>query len=113
MLMKEYISKVYEKFYESDLFDANWTKIDEQISMLEWLDDHQLTIEAAALVKIQTKGKPTCNQVHTYAECFVPTIIEVVEYLVDQYEKTGDLPVKHKFILQYYLALSQVGFIVY
>jgi hypothetical protein len=107
------VTQVYRKFYDSDSIDEGWTEIDEQMSMLEWLDDNQLVVEAAVLIQLQTQGQPRCDQNHPISECFVPTIIEAVGYILDLFGKSGNLHAKNKFILQYYLALSQIKFIVY
>lgn len=107
------VTQVYRKFYESDSADEGWTDIDEQMSMLEWLDDNQLVVEAAVLMQLQAQGTPRCGQPHPISQCFVPTIVEAVGYILDLFANTGSLHAKNKFILQYYLALSQIGFIVY
>ncbi|NJO48230.1 MAG: hypothetical protein HC840_00780 [Leptolyngbyaceae cyanobacterium RM2_2_4] len=110
---QETVLKVYRRFVDADNAETQWTNIDEQMSMLEWIEDQQLVIEAAVLIQLQSQGEPRCNQNHPVSECFVPSIIESVGYILDMYAQTGHLHAKNKFILQYYLAMSQVGFIVY
>lgn len=107
------VTKVYRRFYESDLADAEWTDIDEQMTMLEWLDDNQLATESRVKFNEHVNGKPRCMQDHTGSECFVPTIIEATSAILDLYESTSNLHEKNRFILRYYLALSQVGFILF
>lgn len=107
------VTKVFRRFYDADQAETQWTNIDEQMSMLEWLDDHQLVIEAAVLIQIQSSGEPRCNQNHPISECFIPLVIEAAGHILDLYAKTGNLHPNNKFVLQYYLAMSQVGFIVY
>lgn len=110
---QETVSKVYRRFVEADAAETAWTTIDEQMSMLEWLEDTQLAIEAAVLLQLHSQGNPRCNQDHPASECFIPLIIESVTHILDLYAKTANLHVKNKFILQYYLAMTQVGYIKY
>lgn len=110
---QEVVSQVYRRFYDADANDKNWTNIDEQMHMLDWLDDNQLIVEAAVLYQIQTAGEPRCNQKHPITECFIPLVIDAVTSILDLFAETGSLHEKNRFILQYYLAMSQVGFIVY
>lgn len=110
---RETVKLVYQRFVESDGLDQAWSDLDEQMSLLEWLDDGQLIIEASVKIKEQTMGQPRCNQNHSIGDCFVPTIIEAVGLILDLYSKTGNLHSNNKFIVKYYLALSQVGFIIY
>lgn len=110
---QEIVSRVYVKFYKSDCTDEGWTDIDEQMSHLEYLEDNQLVIESAVLIQLQSGGQPKCTLDHPNKECFVPIVIEAVGYILDLYESTSNLHPKNKFILQYYLALSQVGHILY
>jgi len=107
------VSQVFQRFVESDTAERGWSDVDEQMSMLEWLSDGQLAIEASVLLQIQSGGNPQCRQEHSKSACFVPTILEAVGVILDLYGKTSNLHPRNKFILQYYLALSQVGFIVY
>ncbi len=110
---QETVSRVYRRFADADAAATSWTDVDEQISILEWIDDRQLIIESAVLVQLQSQGEPRCNQDHPISECFIPLIIEAVNHILELYEKTGNLHINNKFILQYYLALSQVGLIIY
>lgn len=106
------VLQVYRRFVESDLSDTEWTDVDEAMSMLEWIDDSQLVKEASVKIMEHMAGTPKCNQYHGDLPCFVPTIIEASTYIVDLYNSTENLHPKNRFILQYYLALSQVGFIL-
>ncbi len=106
------VTQVYRRFFDSDLADTEWTDVDEAMSMLDWLDDKQLVKEAAVKIMEHTAGTPKCNQYHGDLPCFVPTIIEASTYIVDLYTDTENLHEKNRFILQYYLALAQVGFII-
>lgn len=110
---QETVKNVFSKLAAADAAETSWTDIDEQMSMLEWIDDPQLVVEAAVIMAIHSKGEPRCGTDHDLTECFVPTLVEAVGIILDLYGKTGNLHVKNKFILQYYLAMAQVGFIRY
>lgn len=107
------VKYVFGKLAAADNAETSWTDIDEQMSMLEWIDDPQLVIEAAVVMSLHSKGEPRCGTDHPISECFVPVLVEAIGYILDLYAKTGNLHAKNKFILQYYLAMSQTGFIRY
>lgn len=106
------VKQVYSRFVESDKLETEWSGVDECMSMLEWLEDHQLTIEAAVVHHLHCNGQPRCTQDHPIEQCFVPVIIEATGIILDLYAKTGYLHQNNRFILGYYLSLSQVGFII-
>lgn len=107
------VQQVFHRFCESDKLETEWSGVDECMSMLEWLDSHQITIEAAVVYHVHGKGQPHCSREHPIGECFVPTIIEAVGIILHLYAQTGNLHPNNRFILGYYLSLAQVGFIVY
>lgn len=116
MMSKEQIStvvKVYRKFHDLDLIDTQWTELDEYMYLLDWLEDKQITIEASVLLKNQSSGNPRCNSKHSQSECFVPTILEAIGYILELYSNTNKLHIKNRFILQYYISISQIGIIQY
>lgn len=107
------VTEVYRKFADSDNDETEWTNIDEHMSSLEWLGDNQLTIEAEVKYNEQKKGTPRCPANHSHEHCFIPVVIDAVTAILDLYKETKQLHPKNKYILQYYLALSQDGFIVF
>lgn len=109
---QETVTKVYRQFYGSDTRDTDWTEIDTFMEAMAWLDDPQLVIETAIVHQIQCAGQPRCTQDHPIENCFVPTIIDAVGHILDLYAETQNLHVKNRFILEYYLAVTQEGLIV-
>jgi len=107
------VKRVLARFKESDKLETEWSEVDEQMSRLEWLDNHQLTIEAGVKLDEHAGGNPKCGQNHAEGECFVPVIIDAVCIILNLYDQTGNLHANNRFILEYYLSLSQTGFIVY
>jgi hypothetical protein len=110
---RDVIKKVYAKFVESDTAgNEGWSDIDENMSYLAYLTDAEVIIEAAAKIHQQKLGNPRCNLDHPTTECFVPTVLEAADIVIDLYTKTGHLPNKNRFLLEYYLTLSFIGYIV-
>ena len=110
---QETVLKVYRQFVSSDCQDQQWTTLDTFMEALSWLEDPQVVIEAAVMVQLHAGGQPRCTQNHPIDQCFVPVIIDAVGYILDLYTKTGNLHPKNRFILEYYLAVSQEGLILY
>jgi hypothetical protein len=110
---QETVTQVYRQFASSDTHDREWTNLDTYMEALAWLDDQQVVVEAAVMVQIHTGGEPRCTQNHPIEHCFVPVIIDAVGYILGLYADTNHLHQKNRFILEYYLAVSQEGLILY
>jgi hypothetical protein len=106
------VSQVYRQFAESDSKDMEWTNIDTYMEAMSWLDDNQLIIEAAVVHQIHCSGQPRCTQEHPIEHCFVPVIIDAIGHILDLYAETKNLHVKNRFVLEYYLAVTQEGLIL-
>lgn len=108
----ETVRRVFQKFASTDNAEPGWSDIDEHMSMLEWLGDAQLVIESSVIWQLHCQGETKCNQSHPSSECFVPTIVEAVGLILRLYEQNFNLHANNRFILNYYLCLTHVGFIV-
>lgn len=106
------VSIVFKRFYQLDVENLKWGEIDECIYTLDWMSDEEVIIEAAIKIQMQTSGTPRCKKTHTSDECFVPTIIEAIGHILNLYGETSELHKNNRFILLYYLALSQTGHIL-
>ena len=109
---QETVTKVLRNFSDSEAAEQKWTDIDEKMYMIDWMSDTEIVVEAAVLYQLQSAGQPRCNRDHPIGECFIPTAFEAVGYILNLYGETGYLHLKNRFILAYYLALTQVGYIV-
>lgn len=107
------VTKVYRQFVDSDTQDRQWTTLDTYMEALSWLNERQVAIEAAVMVQLHASGQPRCTRDHPIEHCFVPTIIDAVVHVLNLFSETGNLHQKNRFILEYYLAISQDGFILY
>lgn len=105
------VAQVYRRFAESE--DRPWDSLDDNLWPLEWLDNDQLHRECDVLLEKHRQGKPRCDVEHKKEnECFVPTIIDAVVAILDLYKKTGYMHKNNRYILEYYLALTQIGMII-
>lgn len=104
------VSLVYRQFASSE--ELGWGELDENLCLLEYLDDDQLHREADVLLSKHQQGKPECRVKHEISACFVPKIIEAVSVILELYKETGNLHKNNRYVLQYYLALSQINHIV-
>lgn len=104
------VAQVFRRFVNSE--DRPWDDLDEQLNMLDWLDDDQLHREADVVFE-QHKNKNTrCSVPHKNDECFVPTIIEAVNAILELYKETGQMHKNNRYILQYYIGLTHIGMIL-
>lgn len=105
------VTLVFNKFF-NDENDESWSEIDHYLSLLDFIDDDQLYREADVLYSIHTRGEPMCEVDHPREECFIPLIIEAVGAILELYRETGNLHKNNKYILEYYLALTQAQIIL-
>lgn len=106
---RQMISKVFAQFASTESQSTTWTDVDECMSLLDWLEDKQLVIEAEVIFDLQSKGIPRCAGDHPIEHCFVPLIIEAVAAIIGLYKETGNLHSKNRFILEMYLTLTRLG----
>lgn len=105
------ITYLYTRFMESEI--NGWTDLDNYLESLSWLDDLQLYREAEVLYSHHKYQKMGCPYVHTEGTvCFVTNIMDAVEAITDLYKDTGNLHPRNRYVLEYYLGLSQDGQIV-
>lgn len=110
------VALVYRRFIASEKFgicggEGMWDGLDDYMDQLEYLDDNQLHREADVVLMGHKQGKPDCGQNHTQSECFISQIVDAVDAILEQYKETGNLHKNNKYILQYYLAISQAGMV--
>lgn len=102
---------IYRFFMESE---ANgWNAIDDHLEMLEWLDDSELYREADVLYSHHKNKNMGCNYTHKEGSyCPVKSILEAVESVLELHKDSENLHPKNRYVLAYYLALSQDAQIV-
>lgn len=103
------ITEVYSRFIKSE--HREWGVLDDTLCYLEYIEDDQIYKESSILFWKHRDGA-TCDISHPIEECFVPLILNAVEAILGLYEETRDMHPNNRYILEYYLALSQIGTIV-
>lgn len=103
------VKLVYARFIESE--EDSWSDIDDNLEMWSWLSDKELITEAKVKIKTHSKGTFRCSQNHKQEHCMAPYILEAVEAIIGLYEKAKQLHEKNKYIILYYLALSELKLI--
>lgn len=109
--LDELIKTVYNRFLDSE-DKRGWSSLDDYLDLLEYLDDHQLYKESLNLYNLHKNKKMGCPYNHKKKDCFVPSVLTVIELILIYYAQKMILTEKYKFILQYYLALTQCGQII-
>lgn len=104
------VVRVYTHLLESE--SRGWDELDDYIEYLEYLDDDQLHREADALYAKHSISIVGCNQKHPKEKCFMPVLLEAVGAILDLYKEKNNLHEKNKYILQYYIAMTQAEMIV-
>lgn len=89
-----------------------WDGLDDCVVYLENLDDDQLHREADVIYEQHAKRQVRCQQDHPIEHCFIPMLVDASAAILELYKETNYLNPKSRYILQYYLAMHQVGMIV-
>lgn len=105
----EIVKIVYQRFLESE--DQIWTDVDSTLEMFEYLTDDEIIVESEVKIGKHAKNGIRCSLQHDRIDCFSPYILEAAEAIVKLYNNTNQLHPKNRYILSYYLAMSEVGLI--
>lgn len=100
------VKMVYSRFISSE--EEVWTDLDENLELVGFLKDSELVVEAEIKADIHCKGI-RCRQNHEKKNCFAPYILESVEAIIALYHHTGQLPTKNRYILEFYIAMSELN----
>lgn len=89
-----------------------WTEFDTNMELLTWLTDDELCREAAIKFETHMRRDARCTKNHPRDQCFIPIILDAVAIILDHHEEAGNL-IKHtRYMLEFYLSLTQTGEIV-
>lgn len=107
------VKTVYARFMDSEggELEHSWTGLDDNLELFSWLSDTDIAREASVKAETHRHGTFRCHNVHEQQHCFAPYILEAVQAILDLYEKTGDLHENNRYILTYYLSMSELGMI--
>ena len=91
--------------------DDTWGDIDCNLEMFDWLSDKELIEETRIKILEHSRGTFRCAQNHEQGICFAPLVLEAVIAINKLYEETGRLHEKNRYILTYYLSMSELRLI--
>jgi hypothetical protein len=104
------IKVVYDRFIESESND--WGDLDCNLEFFDWLTDKELINETKVKRIKHSEGKIfRCTSAHNQEDCFAPYILEAVICIVNLWDKTRILNKKNRYILLYYVSMSEMGLI--
>lgn len=104
------VTSAYNHLMERE--GRGWDELDDCLDYLEYLDDNQLHRETDVIYTQHVSRRVKCRQDHPIEHCFIPMLVDAVTAILELYKETNSLHPKNRYILQYYLAMQQVGMIV-
>jgi hypothetical protein len=109
------VREVFNRFHQGDVSVGQWTDLDECMIYLSWLPDHQLVVETQVIMEGHMNANARCLLNHSQKECFIPTVLDAVSFIIDDWNEIKEekrLAKKARYVLEYYLALTQTGEII-
>jgi hypothetical protein len=113
----EAVKMVYARFFESEechLTDTRcgWNEIDDNLEFVGFLNDKEMVAEAHVKYLSHSKnGIFKCYQTHAQEYCLAPHLLEAVGGIISLFEKTGELHIRNRYVLNYYIAMSEMKMI--
>lgn len=104
------VRKVYTHLLGHE--NRGWDELDDFVEYLDYLTNDELHRESDVLYSQHRGVAVKCQQKHKKEECFIPLLVDAVGAIIELYKETNHLPIKNKYILQYYLAMNQANMIV-
>lgn len=89
-----------------------WTSLDDNMEFLACLSDKQIVAEARVMIKKHELGNARCSKNHPREECIVPVVMESIRYIADYFDEIDRLSKKSRYVIEFYLSLSQTGVII-
>lgn len=105
----EVVKLVYNRFMDNE--GDTWTELDDNIEFCSHLSDSELIDQVTEKYKKHSKSIFRCNQNHDQQYCFAPYILDSVEAILRLYKKTKNLHEKNRYILTYYIAMTEMKLI--
>ena len=105
------IRMVYIHLLESE--KGGWDSLDDSLELLEYLEDDQIVVEAEVALTNHKGKNMGCPHKHQKGDvCPVTNIIDATESILTLYRETFNLHEKNRYIISYYIALTNMGMIV-
>ena len=105
------VKSVYNRFLSCEEGSV-WSNLDEMMEYFEFLTDGEMITEATLRMQMHIQMGIKCSNDHPIQDCFAPIILEAVEAIVELYSKTKSLHLKNRYVLAYYLTLSELRLIL-
>ena len=104
---------VYSRFMESESESkfAIWGDLDCNLEFMDSLTDNELVKESEIKLFEHSKGTFRCAQDHDQSICFAPFILDAAQAITALYRDTNELHPKNRYILTYYLSMSEMRLI--
>lgn len=105
----EAVKIVYNRLIDSE--EENWSHIDDNLELCSYLSDSELIAECSIKYLSHSQGVFRCSQDHPIEFCMAPRFLHAVETILTLYCQTQQLHPKNKYILEYYLTMSEMKMI--
>lgn len=105
----EAVKLVYTRFIESE--EIRWSSLDDQLEWFDYLKDSEMITESTIRYEVHSKGTFRCSQNHKQEHCMAPIILDAVKAILDLYKATKELHIKNRYILSFYLSMSELKMI--
>lgn len=106
---REAVKLVYNRFIQNE--DESWTGIDDNLEMCGWMSDREIVAHAKIKIDDHARGAIRCKSTHDVSICFAPRILEAAQNIIKLYDETRELHCKNKYVLEYYLVMSELNLI--
>ncbi len=105
------VKLVYTRLIENEDPDV-WSELDENLDLVEYMNDSELITECIIKFEQHSLNGPfRCKVDHDAIHCLAPHILDSVSAIIDLWNETDDLHPKNRYILAYYLCMSELRFI--
>lgn len=102
------VDQTYRKLLESESKEFN--EVDDYLDILKELDSDQLCREAAVMLVEHKTGHIIPDFNVPNSSLLTPMVVDSVSYILIDYDTMGILmSIKHRYILEMYLALQQAA----
>lgn len=105
------VGSVYRRLMDGEE-GRGWTSIDDCMERLSYINDDQLTREAEVAYCHHVGKNPRCPSKHEISQCFIPSLVEAVNSILNLHRESKDLHPKNRYILEFYLTLDHEKMIV-
>lgn len=107
---RKIVTSTYNHLMEKE--NRGWDGLDDCLNYLDYLDNDQLHREADVIYEKHLRRVVKCKQDHPIENCFIPMLIDASGAILELYKETNSLHPKNRYILQYYVAMTQAGIVV-